>query len=56
MHPIKRDYFQYEQERNKELKASTEKESEWPKFLGNLTLKAFVIGTLSKKVRVGKEL
>ncbi len=52
--PIKRDYFQFEQERDVELKTKVEQESEWPKFLGDLTLKAFVIGTLTRKVRVGK--
>lgn len=54
MQPIKRDYFQFEQDRTTELKTKAEEESEWPKFLGELTLKAFVIGTLTRKIRVGK--
>ena len=52
--PVKRDFFQFEHSRSLELKSKLEQEAEWPKFLGEMTIKAFVIGSLSRKVNVGK--
>ena len=51
--PKKRSYFEFEQQRSSELHSKLEDAGEWPRYLGSMIIKAFVIGSLSHKVHQG---